>query len=71
MEPVKENIRLRCIARSFAAFSLLYGSEVFLVMKDIWGMDNQEVIDNVQWMAKAIINQANRESSEEEYAGNK
>jgi alpha-ketoglutarate-dependent taurine dioxygenase len=51
-----------------AAFSLLYGSEVFLVMKDIWGMDNQQVIDNVQWMAKAIINQANRESSQEEYA---
>jgi hypothetical protein len=47
-----------------AAFSLLYGSEVFLVMKDIWGMDNQ-VIDNVQWMAKAIINQANSESLHE------
>jgi alpha-ketoglutarate-dependent taurine dioxygenase len=51
-----------------AAFSLLYGSEVFLVMKDIWGMDNQQVIDNVQWMAKAIINQANSESSHEDHA---
>lgn len=40
------------------AFSLIYGSEVFLVMKDIWKMDDQQVIDMTQWMAKAILNQA-------------
>lgn len=40
------------------SFSLIYGSEVFLVMKDIWKMDDQQVIDMTQWMAKAILNQA-------------
>ena len=69
MEPVKDKYSPEMYRKVIAAFSLLYGSEVFLVMKDIWGMDNQQVIDNVQWMAKAIINQANSESSHEDHAG--
>ncbi len=44
------------------AFSLVYGSEVFLVMKDIWKMNDGEVIDITQWMAKAILNQAMADS---------
>ncbi|SFE17601.1 DNA-binding transcriptional regulator, AcrR family [Phytobacter palmae] len=71
MEPVKEKYSPEMYRKVIAAFSLLYGSEVFLVMKDIWGMDNQQVIDNVQWMAKAIINQANSDSLEEGRAGQK
>ena len=46
------------------AFSLVYGSEVFLVMKDIWKMNDGEVIDITQWMAKAILNQAMADSRE-------
>lgn len=61
MEPLKGTYSDEIYQKVIASFSLLYGSEVFLVMKDIWGMDNQQVIDIVQWMAKAVLNQANSE----------
>ncbi|WP_192458042.1 TetR/AcrR family transcriptional regulator [Musicola keenii] len=56
---VPDAIRQRVIH----ALSLIYGSEVFLVFKDIWGLDNQEVQDITCWMAKAIVRQA-REDAE-------
>lgn len=43
------------------SFSLIYGSEVFLVLKDIWGLD-RGIQDVTQWMAKAIIRQAEEDA---------
>lgn len=40
------------------ALSLVYGTEVFLVLKDIWKLDLPEVTDVVRWTANAIISQA-------------
>lgn len=40
------------------AFSVIYGSEIFLVLKDIWKMEDSQVTELAQWMAKAIMNQA-------------
>ena len=40
------------------ALSLVYGTEVFLVLKDIWKLDLPEVTDVVRWTANAIITQA-------------
>lgn len=62
VEPLKDHIPVEMYNKLLAALSLLYGSEVFLVMKDIWKMDNQQVIDMMQWMAKAVLNQAISES---------
>lgn len=44
------------------SFSLIYGSEVFLVLKDIWGLDLGGIQDVTQWMAKAIIRQAEEDA---------
>lgn len=66
MDPVKDKYSAELYRKVISAFSLLYGSEVFLVMKDIWGMDNQQVIDIVQWMAKAVLNQAASECTNPE-----
>ena len=40
------------------ALSLVYGTEVFLVLKDIWKLELPELTDVARWTAKAIIAQA-------------
>ena len=40
------------------ALSLVYGTEVFLVLKDIWRLDLPEVTEVARWTAQAIIRQA-------------
>uniref|UniRef100_A0A3B0LZL4 HTH tetR-type domain-containing protein n=1 Tax=Arsenophonus endosymbiont of Trialeurodes vaporariorum TaxID=235567 RepID=A0A3B0LZL4_9GAMM len=58
VEPMKDDFSPEIIEKVKRSFSLIYGSEVFLVMKDIWNMDNAEVIKINQWVATAIYNQA-------------
>lgn len=43
--------------RFLRGFSIIYGTEVFLVLKDIWGMEIDEIQDIVQWMGKAMVRQ--------------
>lgn len=40
------------------ALSLVYGTEVFLVLKDIWGLELPAVTEVARWTAHAIIRQA-------------
>ncbi|MDF8364345.1 TetR/AcrR family transcriptional regulator [Achromobacter anxifer] len=40
------------------ALSLVYGTEVFLVLKDIWKLELPELTDVARWTARAIIAQA-------------
>ncbi len=44
------------------SLSLIFGSECFLVFKDIWGLNNEEVQQITKWMAKAVINQIERDN---------
>ncbi|NHB92664.1 TetR/AcrR family transcriptional regulator [Photorhabdus cinerea] len=62
VEPLKGHFPPDTLENVIRSFSLIYGSEVFLVMKDIWHMDDAKVIEITKWMAKAIINQAHRDS---------
>lgn len=66
VEPLQGKMAPEIIDKVIHSFSLIYGSEVFLVMKDIWKMDDQQVIDITKWMAKAIINQAVKENAQAE-----
>ena len=50
------------LQRVIHAFSLIYGSEVFLVLKDIWGLELDNIQDVTQWMAKAILRQAEEDA---------
>ncbi|KRC86408.1 TetR family transcriptional regulator [Achromobacter sp. Root83] len=45
------------------ALSLVYGTEVFLVLKDIWKLELAEITDVVRWTANAIIKQALSETA--------
>lgn len=58
VEPLKKELPTKLMQRVLHSLSLIYGAEIFLVMKDIWGCDNQQLQDVAKWMAKAIIRQA-------------
>ncbi|ATA25097.1 TetR family transcriptional regulator [Brenneria goodwinii] len=62
-EPLEGKIPAESRQRVIHALSLVYGSEVFLVLKDIWDLDDDAIQDVTQWVAKAILRQAEEEAS--------
>lgn len=56
--PLAANLTPAQQDRVAQALSLVYGSEVFLVLKDIWHLELSEITDVVRWTAQAIIRQA-------------
>lgn len=56
--PLDMQISPAAKTRVMQALSLIYGTEVFLVLKDIWHLELPAVTDVVRWTAKAIVNQA-------------
>jgi len=62
VEPLEHKLPPEALQRVIHAFSLIYGSEVFLVLKDIWGLELDDIQDVTQWMAKAIIRQAEEDA---------
>ncbi|GAB1438541.1 TetR/AcrR family transcriptional regulator [Providencia sp.] len=56
--PMKADYPQDIIDKVVRAFSVIYGSEIFLVLKDIWKMEDSQVTELAQWIAKAIMNQA-------------
>ncbi|KFC77441.1 AcrR family transcriptional regulator [Ewingella americana] len=62
VEPLEGRLSPQAIQRTMHAFSLIYGSEVFMVMKDIWQVGDGDIQDLTQWMAKAILRQAEEDA---------
>jgi AcrR family transcriptional regulator len=60
--PMKERLDDAQFDRVLRALSLLYGTEVFIVLKDIWHLQIDEIIDVVRWTAGAILQRAEREA---------
>lgn len=58
VEPLEGKLTPEALQRVVHAFSLIYGSEVFMVLKDIWHLDDAGIQDVTQWMGKAILLQA-------------
>jgi AcrR family transcriptional regulator len=58
VEPLNQEMSPKMVERVVQSLSLVYGSEIFLVMKDIWGCDNVQLEDIGKWIAKAIVRQA-------------
>jgi AcrR family transcriptional regulator len=56
--PLKDSLNEKEYLRLQHALSLVYGSEIFMVLKDIWHLDIDDIQNVTQWMAKALINQA-------------
>ncbi|AJJ05444.1 TetR/AcrR family transcriptional regulator [Yersinia pseudotuberculosis] len=62
VEPLEGTLAPEALQRVIHAFSLIYGSEVFMVLKDIWHLDEAGIQDVTQWMGKAILLQAETDS---------
>lgn len=62
VEPLQGKLPAKDLQRVIHACSLIYGSEVFLVLKDIWGLELDDIQGVTQWMAKAIIRQAEEDA---------
>lgn len=58
VEPLEGKLEPEALQRVIYAFSLIYGSEVFMVLKDIWHLDEAGIQNVTQWMGKAILLQA-------------
>lgn len=44
------------------ALSMIFGVEVLLVLKDIWGLSSSEAADVAQWAARALVKAAEAEA---------
>ncbi|MBS0056231.1 TetR/AcrR family transcriptional regulator [Yersinia sp. Marseille-Q3913] len=64
VEPLEGKLTPEALQRVIHAFSLIYGSEVFMVLKDIWHLDDADIQDVTQWMAKAILLQAETDAKQ-------
>ena len=62
LQPIKEQLPDELYNKVIHSISIIYGSEIFMVLKDIWNFDNEQMITLSQWIAKAIINQARRDA---------
>ena len=49
--------------RLLKALSLIYGIEIYVVLKDIWGANDREVESLARWMLDAIVTAALRDAS--------
>ena len=56
--PLSSELTPAQLDRVAQALSLVYGTEVFLVLKDIWKLELPELTDVARWTAQAIIAQA-------------
>ncbi|WP_374700781.1 TetR/AcrR family transcriptional regulator [Yersinia aleksiciae] len=67
VEPLEGKLTPEALQRVVHAFSLIYGSEVFMVLKDIWHLDEAGIQDVTQWMGKAILLQAETDAQNESH----
>ena len=56
--PLKGRLKPRQLKRLAQALSLVFGVEVLIVLKDIWGLDGSETLSVAQWAARSLIEAA-------------
>ena len=59
--PLTRTMPARSVDRLCKAMSLLFGIEPYVILKDIWNCDNEEVGRIALWMANALLHEAQRE----------
>lgn len=60
--PLKGRLPPREFKRLAQALSLIFGVEVLIVLKDIWGLDSRSMMSVAQWAAGALVRAAMTES---------
>ncbi|MER9347418.1 TetR/AcrR family transcriptional regulator [Mesorhizobium sp. M0227] len=63
--PLKGRLPPRDFRRLAQALSLIFGVEVLIVLKDIWGLDSRRTRAVAQWAAGALVRAAVAESVDE------
>jgi AcrR family transcriptional regulator len=62
--PLRRTMPAAAVDRLCKAMSLLYGIEPYVILKDIWACDNEEIGRIALWMANALLRQAECDASE-------
>ncbi|MER9445427.1 TetR/AcrR family transcriptional regulator [Mesorhizobium sp. M0340] len=60
--PLKGQLPPREFKRLAQALSLIFGVEMLIVLKDIWGLDSRRMMSVAQWAAGALVRAAMTES---------
>jgi AcrR family transcriptional regulator len=63
LEPVDTDIAPESRPRLEAALALCVGTEAFLALRDLCGLDEDDAVDAATWAAKALLEVALRESA--------
>lgn len=63
LSPLRQTLPPRQFQRLARALSLVYGLEVLVVLKDIWGVGDEETQEVSQWAATALIRAAVAQSA--------
>jgi AcrR family transcriptional regulator len=63
LEPLERELPPVIRDRLHRALSVIYGIESYVVLKDIWGAPDREVLQIAQWMADALIDAALKEAA--------
>jgi AcrR family transcriptional regulator len=62
LAPVKGTLPPADFDRLRQALSLIFGTEAFVVLKDIWGLDGEDARDVALWAAQALVRAATAEA---------
>lgn len=58
LEPLKSQLPADIYLQLHKSLSVVYGVEIFIVLKDIWNEKNKQVLSTMLWMADALIESA-------------
>jgi AcrR family transcriptional regulator len=61
--PLRAKLGARGFERLLRALSVIYGIEIYVVLKDIWGAGDREVESLARWMLDAIVTAALRDAA--------
>lgn len=56
--PLRKTLPKKAFARLAKALSLTYGLEVLIILKDLWGLEANEIEDVAVWASRALVRSA-------------
>jgi AcrR family transcriptional regulator len=64
LDPLRDKLPPEKFDRLAQALSLIFGVEVLIVLKDIWGLGSDDTMEVARWAASALVTAATAESSQ-------
>src|SRR5262249_48385391 len=58
LAPLKGCLKRRAFGRLARALALVFGVEVLIVLKDIWGLDGGDTLAVAEWAARSLVDAA-------------